>query len=163
MLFSVSICSPHYSILLLLSYLIDICHLTALRPLVRFSALSRAIEAALQQESVPSRVLGGHKFFERAEVKDVLVYLQLADNPAFTPAFVRVVNVPRRGVGEKVQFKLFSFTHTKNAHPPLPLTSHPTHPHPTFLVLSHALSVSVSSNSPLRRSLRGRPQRRQVP
>ncbi|KAF8602376.1 UvrD-helicase-domain-containing protein [Ceratobasidium sp. AG-I] len=69
--------------------------------LLRFSALSRAIEAALQQESVPSRVLGGHKFFERAEVKDVLVYLQLADNPAFTPAFVRVVNVPRRGVGEK--------------------------------------------------------------
>ncbi|CAE7223098.1 unnamed protein product [Rhizoctonia solani] len=69
--------------------------------LLRFSALSRVIEAALQQESVPSRVLGGHKFFERAEVKDVLVYLQLADNPAFTPAFVRVVNVPKRGVGEK--------------------------------------------------------------
>ncbi|KAG8733482.1 hypothetical protein FRC11_005866 [Ceratobasidium sp. 423] len=69
--------------------------------LLRFSALSRVIEAALQQESVPSRVLGGHKFFERAEVKDVLVYLQLADNPAFTPAFVRAVNVPKRGVGEK--------------------------------------------------------------
>ncbi|KAG9121225.1 hypothetical protein FRC07_002907, partial [Ceratobasidium sp. 392] len=69
--------------------------------LLRFSALSRVIEAALQQESVPSRVLGGHKFFERAEVKDVLVYLQLADNPAFTPAFARVVNVPKRGVGEK--------------------------------------------------------------
>ncbi|KAG9099650.1 hypothetical protein FRC06_005057, partial [Ceratobasidium sp. 370] len=64
--------------------------------LLRFSALSRAIEAALQQESVPSRVLGGHKFFERAEVKDVLVYLQLADNPSFTPAFARVVNVPKR-------------------------------------------------------------------
>ncbi|KAL5640278.1 hypothetical protein ACGC1H_007523 [Rhizoctonia solani] len=69
--------------------------------LLRFNALSRVIEAALQQESVPSRVLGGHKFFERAEVKDVLVYLQLADNPAFTPAFVRAVNVPKRGVGEK--------------------------------------------------------------
>ncbi|CAE6463544.1 unnamed protein product [Rhizoctonia solani] len=69
--------------------------------LLRFSALSRVIEAALQQESVPSRVLGGHKFFERAEIKDVLVYLQLADNPAFTPAFVRAVNVPKRGVGEK--------------------------------------------------------------
>ncbi|KAH7338889.1 P-loop containing nucleoside triphosphate hydrolase protein [Rhizoctonia solani] len=69
--------------------------------LLRFSALSRVIEAALQQESVPSRVLGGHKFFERAEVKDVLVYLQLADNPAFTPAFARAVNVPKRGVGEK--------------------------------------------------------------
>ncbi|ELU41157.1 ATP-dependent DNA helicase [Rhizoctonia solani AG-1 IA] len=69
--------------------------------LVRFNALSRVIESALQQESVPSRVLGGHKFFERAEVKDLLVYLQLADNPAFNPAFVRAVNVPKRGVGEK--------------------------------------------------------------
>ncbi|KAF8746922.1 UvrD-like helicase C-terminal domain, partial [Rhizoctonia solani] len=69
--------------------------------LLRFNALSRVIESALQQESVPSRVLGGHKFFERAEVKDLLVYLQLADNPAFTPAFVRAVNVPKRGVGEK--------------------------------------------------------------
>jgi DNA helicase-2/ATP-dependent DNA helicase PcrA len=61
------------------------------------------VEAALQQEGIPSRVLGGHKFIERAEVKDVLVYLQLADNPAFTTEFVRAVNVPKRGVGEKVR------------------------------------------------------------
>lgn len=79
------------------------------------------IEAALQQESVPSRVLGGHKFFERAEVKDVLVYLQLADNPAFTPAFTRAVNVPKRGVGEKVLMVYLRLSRGRFYH--LPLTT----------------------------------------
>jgi hypothetical protein len=88
---------------------------------VRFNALSRAIESALQKEGIPSRVLGGHKFFERleardhlcfssriictdeaAQIKDLLAYLQLVDNPQFVPAFSRAVNVPSRGIGEKV-------------------------------------------------------------
>jgi DNA helicase-2/ATP-dependent DNA helicase PcrA len=51
---------------------------------VRYNALSREIEGALQRAGIPSRVIGGHKFFERMEVKDVLAYLQLADNPNFT-------------------------------------------------------------------------------
>ncbi|KAF8753852.1 UvrD-like helicase C-terminal domain [Rhizoctonia solani] len=70
-------------------------------PHVLLSCLTRPFSPLPFLESVPSRVLGGHKFFERAEVKDLLVYLQLADNPAFNPAFVRAVNVPKRGVGEK--------------------------------------------------------------
>lgn len=69
--------------------------------LLRYNALSRAIESALQKDGIPSRVIGGHKFFERMEIKDLLAYLQLADNPHFTPAFLRVVNVPRRGIGDK--------------------------------------------------------------
>lgn len=86
---------------------------------MRFNALSRAIESALQKEGIPSRVLGGHKFFERMEargssfdgaiytdiasqIKDLLAYLQLVDNPQFVPAFSRAVNVPSRGIGEKV-------------------------------------------------------------
>ncbi|PIL35658.1 hypothetical protein GSI_02388 [Ganoderma sinense ZZ0214-1] len=69
--------------------------------LLRYNAHSRVIEAALQKESIPNRVLAGHKFFERMEVKDILAYLQLIDNPAFVPAFTRVVNVPSRTVGEK--------------------------------------------------------------
>lgn len=69
---------------------------------MRFSALSRALESALQARGIPHRVLGGHRFFERLEVKDLLAYLQLVDNPRYAPAFVRVVNVPGRGVGEKV-------------------------------------------------------------
>ncbi|KAJ1028627.1 hypothetical protein NDA16_001793 [Ustilago loliicola] len=69
--------------------------------LLRFNYLSRAIEAELQSTGIDSRMMGGHKFFDRMEVKDLLAYLALADNPGFTPAFVRVVNVPKRGIGEK--------------------------------------------------------------
>jgi hypothetical protein len=70
---------------------------------VRFSALSRTVESALQKQGIPSRVLGGHKFFERLEVKDILAYLQLVDNHMFIPAFLRAINVPGRGIGEKVK------------------------------------------------------------
>lgn len=52
--------------------------------LLRYNALSRSVEAALQSAGIPSRMIGGHKFFDRAEVKDVLAYLQLADNPSYT-------------------------------------------------------------------------------
>lgn len=52
--------------------------------LLRYNALSRNVEAALQSAGIPSRMIGGHKFFDRAEVKDVLAYLQLADNPSYT-------------------------------------------------------------------------------
>ncbi|KAJ7229193.1 P-loop containing nucleoside triphosphate hydrolase protein [Mycena pura] len=69
--------------------------------LLRFSALSRAIESALQKEAIPSAILGGHKFFERQEIKDILAYLQLVDNPNFNPALIRAINIPNRGVGEK--------------------------------------------------------------
>lgn len=69
--------------------------------LLRFNALSRMLEAALQRQGIPYRVMGGPKFFDRAEVKDLLAYLLLVDNPAYTPALLRIVNVPRRGVGVK--------------------------------------------------------------
>ncbi|KAF9445472.1 P-loop containing nucleoside triphosphate hydrolase protein [Macrolepiota fuliginosa MF-IS2] len=69
--------------------------------LLRFTALSRTLEGALQKEGIRSRVLGGHKFFERLEIKDLLAYLQLIDNPEYDPAFLRIANVPSRGVGEK--------------------------------------------------------------
>ncbi|KIJ51096.1 hypothetical protein M422DRAFT_245075 [Sphaerobolus stellatus SS14] len=46
-------------------------------------------------------MLAGQKFFERMEVKDILAYLQLIDNPNYTPAFVRASQVPSRGIGEK--------------------------------------------------------------
>ncbi|KAI0775289.1 UvrD-helicase-domain-containing protein [Trametes elegans] len=69
--------------------------------LLRYNSLSRGIESALQKEGIPNRVLAGQKFFERMEIKDVLAYLQLVDNPQFAPAFLRVVNVPARTVGDK--------------------------------------------------------------
>ncbi|EGN98601.1 hypothetical protein SERLA73DRAFT_54973, partial [Serpula lacrymans var. lacrymans S7.3] len=69
--------------------------------LLRFNAISRTIENALQKERIPCRILGGHKFFERSEIKDLLAYLQLVDNPQYEPAFSRAVNIPSRGIGEK--------------------------------------------------------------
>ncbi|KAH9850321.1 UvrD-helicase-domain-containing protein [Lenzites betulinus] len=69
--------------------------------LLRYNAHSRLIESALQKEGIPNRVLAGQKFFERMEIKDVLAYLQLVDNPHFAPAFMRVVNVPARALGAK--------------------------------------------------------------
>jgi superfamily I DNA/RNA helicase len=75
--------------------------------IVRYNALSRALEAALQRESIPNRVLSGVKFFERLEIKDLLAYLQLVDNPDSEPAGVRVINVPSRRIGEKVLSHVF--------------------------------------------------------
>ncbi|KAG1826576.1 P-loop containing nucleoside triphosphate hydrolase protein [Suillus variegatus] len=69
--------------------------------LLRFNAISRTIENALRMEGIPNRMLGGHQFFERAEIKDTLAYLQLVDNPHFEPAFSRAINIPPRGIGDK--------------------------------------------------------------
>ncbi|KAF8518460.1 P-loop containing nucleoside triphosphate hydrolase protein [Gautieria morchelliformis] len=69
--------------------------------LLRYNALSRVTEGALQKEGIPNRVLAGQKFFERLEIKDILAYLQLVDNPSYTPAFIRAAHTPPRGIGEK--------------------------------------------------------------
>ena len=67
--------------------------------LYRTNAQSRPYEEALRREGIPYRVVGGVRFYERREIKDVLAYLQLVVNPADDAAFLRVVNWPRRGVG----------------------------------------------------------------
>ncbi|GAA5896051.1 hypothetical protein JCM5296_006229 [Sporobolomyces johnsonii] len=76
--------------------------------LLRYGALSRSIEVGLQKAGVPSRMVGGHKFFERAEVKDLLSYLQLLSNPSYSPALSRVLNTPRRGIGDKTQREILA-------------------------------------------------------
>ncbi|HNR34007.1 MAG TPA: UvrD-helicase domain-containing protein [Candidatus Hydrogenedentes bacterium] len=68
--------------------------------LYRSNLQSRPIEMALRQAGIPYVVVGGQEFFERAEVKDILAYLKLAANPRNETAFLRVVNVPRRGIGD---------------------------------------------------------------
>ncbi|BEI85006.1 hypothetical protein CcaverHIS002_0504070 [Cutaneotrichosporon cavernicola] len=88
--------------------------------LLRYNALSRVLESALQKEGIPNRIIGGHKFFERMEIKDLLAYLQLADNPNFTPAFMRVVNTPRRGMGDKSVADLVAAARKKRV-PPMAL------------------------------------------
>lgn len=69
--------------------------------LYRSNAQSRVLEEALLRAGIAYRIHGGVRFFERAEVKDVLAYARLLANPDDDTAFERVVNFPTRGIGEK--------------------------------------------------------------
>ena len=67
--------------------------------LYRSNAQSRVIEETLTHSGVPYRVYGGFKFFDRAEIKDILAYMRMVANPDDDAAFERIVNVPTRGIG----------------------------------------------------------------
>ena len=66
----------------------------------RTNAQSRVLEDALVRAEVPYQVIGGTKFYERAEIKDALAYLSLLANPADQVSFMRIANSPRRGLGQ---------------------------------------------------------------
>jgi len=68
--------------------------------LYRTNAQSRSFEEELLKYDIPYTIVGGQRFYERAEVKDVLAYLRLVVNPADDQAFLRVVNKPTRGIGK---------------------------------------------------------------
>ncbi len=72
----------------------------------RTNAQSRALEEALVRAEIPYKVVGGTRFYERREVKDVLAYLRVLVNPDDEVSWRRIVNVPRRGVGETSVAKL---------------------------------------------------------
>ncbi|HEU0015954.1 MAG TPA: 3'-5' exonuclease, partial [Longimicrobium sp.] len=74
--------------------------------LYRTNSQSRAMEEALRREGMPYRVIGGTRFYERREVKDALAYLRLVANPAADESFLRIVNVPRRGIGDTAVTRL---------------------------------------------------------
>jgi len=67
----------------------------------RTNAQSRPFEEALLLEGIPYRVVGGVRFYERREVKDLLAYLRLVYDPYDSMALMRIINVPPRGIGEK--------------------------------------------------------------
>lgn len=67
--------------------------------LYRTNAQSRAVEEAMIRYGVPYRLVGGTRFYDRKEIKDVLAYLRLIYQPADRAAFMRIVNVPTRGLG----------------------------------------------------------------
>lgn len=68
--------------------------------LYRSNLQSRPLEIALRQAKIPYVVVGGQEFFERTEVKDIIAYLRAVVNPRDEVAFLRIVNVPRRGIGD---------------------------------------------------------------
>ncbi|BDV42273.1 DNA helicase [Geotalea uraniireducens] len=74
--------------------------------LYRTNSQSRAFEEQLRFESIPYVLIGGMQFYERKEVKDALCYLKVIDNPLDEQALLRVVNFPRRGIGDGTMVKL---------------------------------------------------------
>jgi DNA helicase-2/ATP-dependent DNA helicase PcrA len=66
----------------------------------RTNAQSRAVEEELVRRNIPYKVIGGTKFYERKEIKDLLAYLRAVANPADEVSLKRIVNVPKRGVGD---------------------------------------------------------------
>jgi DNA helicase II / ATP-dependent DNA helicase PcrA len=78
----------------------------------RVNAQSRVLEDSLVRFEIPYQVIGGTKFYERAEVKDAIAYLNLLANPADAISFSRIVNTPRRGIGQQTQARLLSHANT---------------------------------------------------
>ena len=78
----------------------------------RTNAQSRVLEDMLVRYGVGYQVIGGTRFYERAEIKDALAYLTLLVNPADTVAFGRAVNSPRRGIGNTTQGRLVGYANT---------------------------------------------------
>ncbi|MDI3269402.1 MAG: UvrD-helicase domain-containing protein [Bacillota bacterium] len=76
--------------------------------LYRTHAQSRPLEEALLKAQVPYQIVGGIKFFQRREVKDLLAYVRLAANPADELSFRRIANVPRRGIGSQTLEKILA-------------------------------------------------------
>lgn len=74
---------------------------------------SRSIEEALMQKSIPYKIIGGIRFYERKEIKDLLAYLKLIANPFDRAAFFRIINTPNRGLGQKFELDAQVFW-TKN-------------------------------------------------
>src|SRR6188768_462896 len=79
---------------------------TMMAVLYRTNAQSRAIEDQLMRESIPYKIIGGVRFYERKEIKDALAYLKLIINPHDDVSLRRVINVPARGVGKGVMDSL---------------------------------------------------------
>src|SRR6185295_9094010 len=66
----------------------------------RTNAQSRALETLLIQSSIPYQLIGGTAFYERKEIKDAMAYLRLIVNPKDDAAFARIINVPKRALGD---------------------------------------------------------------
>ncbi|WP_407337148.1 DNA helicase PcrA [Levilactobacillus brevis] len=77
--------------------------------LYRTNAQSRVIEETLVKANIPYAMVGGHKFYDRKEIRDVLAYLTLVANPADSMSLERIINEPKRGIGATSVEKLRDF------------------------------------------------------
>ncbi len=77
--------------------------------LYRTNAQSRALEDSFRHRDLPYQIVGGTRFYERREIMDVLAYLRLISNPKDAGAFDRIVNYPRRGIGDTTKGRLLAW------------------------------------------------------
>ncbi len=88
--------------------------LSEMAVLVRTGAQTRAFEERLITTGIPYRVVGGLRFYERAEIRDAIAYLRLVNQPADDLAFERIINVPRRGIGNVALQSIHEISRAKN-------------------------------------------------
>ena len=77
----------------------------------RVNALSRSLERALREAGVPYQMIRGQEFYQRKEIKDVLAYCQLINNPRDDQAVLRTINTPTRGIGRKTVDRLTEYAY----------------------------------------------------
>ncbi|MDO9068636.1 MAG: UvrD-helicase domain-containing protein [Deltaproteobacteria bacterium] len=82
--------------------------------LYRSNAQSRAFEEKLRLERIPYVVIGGQQFYERKEVKDAIAYLKVIDNQSDEASLLRIINFPRRGIGDTTMIKLNQWSMEQN-------------------------------------------------
>ncbi len=82
--------------------------------LYRTNAQSRALEEGFMRAGIPYTMVGGLKFYDRKEIKDILAYLRVIFNPADTVSLMRIINVPKRGLGDTTIGKLNEFAVENN-------------------------------------------------
>lgn len=77
--------------------------------LYRTNAQSRNVEEAFVKSNIPYKIVGGHKFYDRKEIKDILSYLKVVANPADSMSLNRIINTPKRGIGPTSMAKFNTF------------------------------------------------------
>ncbi len=82
--------------------------------LYRMNAQSNLIERALIKNNIPYRIIGGHRFYDRAEVRDMMAYMHVAVNPCDDMRLLRIINQPRRGIGVATVDSLVRLAEKKN-------------------------------------------------
>lgn len=81
--------------------------------LYRTNAQSRPLEETLRACDLPYVIVGGIRFYERKEIKDILAYVKVITNPSDSLSLTRIINTPRRGIGEKTLEKLLEFAQSR--------------------------------------------------
>ena len=123
----------------------------------RMNAQSRVLEQTLRLQQIGYQVIGGPRFYERAEVKDVIAYLQVLDNPPDAVSLLRIANKPRRGIGDTTLARLVTYAEGRG------ISLYEALSHPEEAGLGTAAVKAVTGLANLLDSLRSAAQELEVP